>query len=195
MSTTTRPRLSPEDYLALERRSEAKHEYRDGEMIPMVGASRRHNLIVANIISELREQLKGRPCEVYPPDMRVKVDSIGLYTYPDVAVVCGEPRFEDAEVDTLLNPTLLVEVLSESTAEYDRGTKFAHYRKLDSLREYVIVSQRECLVEHYVRRPDGQWLFSEVGQFETSIDLPSIDCNLPLGEIYDKVDWGDSTVS
>lgn len=195
MQAATKVGLSPEDYLTLERRSEAKHEYRDGEMIPMVGASRRHNLIVANLVRELSQQLKGRPCEVYPPDMRVKVDSTGLYTYPDVAVVCGEPRFEDAEVDTLLNPTLLVEVLSESTAEYDRGTKFAHYRKLDSLREYVIVSQRECLVEHYVRQPDGQWLFSEVAQLETSIDLPSIDCNLPLGEIYDKVNWGDSTVS
>src|SRR5919198_4874617 len=121
------PDYTPEEYLALERAARHKSEYVNGRIYALAGASRAHNLIVVNVSAELRAQLRGRPCETYASDMRVKVSQTGLYTYPDVVVVCGEPRFEDAQVDTLLNPTVIIEVLSESTESYDRGEKFAHY--------------------------------------------------------------------
>jgi Uma2 family endonuclease len=188
MSSRTQQRYTPEEYLALERQAQCKSEYYAGEIFAMAGASRWHNLIVANVIGELRSQLKGRPCTTYPSDMRVKVSPTGLYTYPDVTVVCGEAQFEDHQQDTLLNPTLIVEVLSESTEAYDRGGKFAHYRKLPSLLEYVLITQTKPHVEHYVRQPDNQWLLAEVESLPDTIHLPSIDCRLALAEVYDKVD-------
>jgi Uma2 family endonuclease len=156
----------------------------------MSGASRKHNLIGWNIGGELRPQLRDRDCEAYIGDMRVKVSSTGLYTYPDVVVVCGEPLFEDAEVDTLLNPKVLFGTLSKSTEGYDRGKKVAHYRTLPSLAEHVLVAQDKPHVEHYVRQPDNQWLLSETNRLEDTIALPSIQCNLRLAEIYLKVKFG-----
>ena len=167
MSSERKTRLSPEEYLALERKAEVRSEYLDGDMVAMSGGSREHNLIVTNLVSELRLQLKGRPCEVYPSNMRVKVSATGLYTYPDVVVVCGEPTFEDESVDTLLNPTLIIEVLSDSTEAYDRGGKFAHYRKLASLMEYVLIAQTKPHVEYYVRQPDNRWLLAETNNLST----------------------------
>src|SRR5262245_46847116 len=131
------PRVTPEQYLVLERKADFKSEYLNGYIIAMAGASREHNLIAGNLHGELRSQLKGRPCETYVSDMRVFIDRTGLYTYPDIVAVCGEARFQDDGVDTLLNPTVIVEVLSDSTERYDRGRKFGHYRQLPSLREYV----------------------------------------------------------
>jgi len=147
-----------------------------------------HHLIVTNVLRELSLQLKGRPCTTYPSDMRVKVSPTGLYTYPDITVVCGEARFEDNQQDTLLNPTLIVEVLSESTEAYDRGGKFAHYRKLASLMEYVLITQTKPHIEPYVRQPDNRWLLAEADSLSDTIHLPSIDCHLALAEVYDKVD-------
>jgi Uma2 family endonuclease len=190
MSAVPKPFLTPQEYLARERRAETKSEYLRGEMFAMSGASREHNLIAANVSAELRQQLRQRPCEVYPADMRVKVSPTGLYTYPDVTVVCGEPQFEDAEVDTLLNPTVLVEVLSPSTADYDRGGKWTHYRRLASLQEYVLVSQDRPLVEHYVRQDSDQWLLTEQRGLEDMLVLSSISCQIPLAEIYLKVRFG-----
>jgi len=142
MSAEPHSRISLEDYLAAERQAETKSEYLKGEVFAMSGASRQHNLIVWNLSGALYSQLRGRGCEAYVGDVRVHIPATGLYTYPDIAVVCGEPRFEDGELDTLLNPTLLIEVLSPSTEGYDRGKKAAHYRTLDSLREYVLVSRK-----------------------------------------------------
>jgi Uma2 family endonuclease len=173
--------------LVLERSCGQKHEYFAGEMFAMGGASERHNLIVTNLVRELSLQLKGRPCKTYANDMRVKVASTGLYTYPDVTVVCGEARFADEQRDTLLNPTVLIEVLSKSTEGYDRGEKSEHYRQLESLAEYLLVSQEKCHVEHYVRQPDHQWLLSESKSLQQTIRVPSIGCELALAEIYDKV--------
>lgn len=187
MSTQLKTYLTPQEYLALEREAEVKSEYFNGEMFAMSGASRKHNLIVTNIVRELSQQMRGRPCEVYSSDMRVKVSATGLYTYPDVVAVCGGPKFEDAHVDTLLNPTLLVEVLSASTASYDRGQKFGHYRGVESLSEYVLVSQDECKVEHYAKQSDRQWLQTVVQSPEARIELASIQGVLRLREIYDKV--------
>ena len=151
MSSQAKQQYTPEEYLALERQAQYKSEYYAGEIFAMAGASRWHNLIVANVIGELSLQLKGRPCTTYPSDMRVKISPTGLYAYPDVTVVCGDAQVEDTQQDTLLNPTLIVEVLSESTEAYDRGSKFAHYRKLASLLEYVLIAQTKSHVEHYVR--------------------------------------------
>ena len=183
--------LSPEEYLARERRAEVKSEYHDGEVFAMSGASRAHNLIVTNFVRELSLRLRDRDCEVYPSDMRVKVDPTGLYTYPDVIVVCGEPAFEDEHVDTLLNPTLLIEVLSESTEAYDRGKKFEHYRKLETLQGVVLVTQDEAHAERFTRQPDGQWLLGEASGLEAALHLASIDVTLPLADIYDKVLFDD----
>jgi Uma2 family endonuclease len=187
MSAVPKPYLTPQEYLARERRAETKSEYLRGEVFAMSGASRKHNLIATNVAGELRQRLRERPCEVYQGDMRVRVSPTGLYTYPDVTVVCGEPEFEDAEVDTLLNPKVLVEVLSPTTADYDRGGKFTHYRRLRSLHEYVLISQDRPLVEHYVRQGQDEWLLTEQSSLPDTLVLPSIQCQLPLSEIYLKV--------
>ena len=185
---TEHTRVSPEDYLAYERQNEFKSEYLDGEIRAMTGASRRHNLITVNVSSELRAQLRSSDCETYASDMRVRVPGGNLYTYPDVVVVCGEAAFEDAEVDTLLNPTLIVEVLSKSTGKYDRTVKFEHYRTLESLAEYVLVSQDEYRVEHYAKQPDGRWLLTDIVGLEATLELESVGCALRLGEIYERVE-------
>lgn len=189
MSVVPKPFLTPQEYLARERQAETKSEYRRGEVFAMSGASREHNLIAGNTLIAIGSQLRDRECEVYPGDMRVKVSPTGLYTYPDVTVVCGEAAFEDAEVDTLLNPKVLVEVLSPSTADYDRGGKFTHYRRLPSLREYVLISQDRPLVEHYVRQGPDEWLLTEQSSLQDTLVLPSIQCRLPLSDIYLKVQF------
>lgn len=190
MAVGSRPRLSPQDYLALERQSEWKSEYLEGEMVAMSGASRRHNLIVLNLARELSLALKGRACEAYVTDMRVRVADGVLYTYPDAVVVCGEPRFEDDQLDTLLNPTLIIEVLSPTTEAYDRGATFEHYQTLNSLREYVLVAQDKPRVEHFERQGDGQWLLTPVSGLDGRLLLPAIESDLALAEVYDKVAFG-----
>lgn len=187
-TTATRTLLTPEEYLARERKALIKSEYRDGQIQAMPGASRKHNLIAGNTFAGLHAQLHNRICEVYQNDMRVKVNSIGTYTYPDVVVVCDEPRFEDSHFDTLLNPTVLIEVLSPSTAAYDRGEKFTSYQKLDSLCEYVLISQDSVCVEHYLR--EGQdWDLTEFRSLDDVFQLPSIRCELSLQVIYAKVQF------
>ena len=188
MTSLPQPRYTPEEYLAIDRNSEQKNQYYAGEIFAMGGASERHNLIVTNLVRELSTQLKGRPCKVYPSGMRVKVSATGLYTYPDVTVVCGEARFEDDQQDTLRNPTVVIEVLSGSTEDYDRGRKFAQYRQIESLAEYVLIAQEKHHVERFRRQDNNQWLLSETNRLADTISLESIDCELALAEIYDKVE-------
>lgn len=185
MASDPRPRISPEEYLALERHSEERSEYLNGEIFAMTGASRRHNRITLNLAIALDPLLRDKGCEVYASDMRVKVSATGLYTYPDVIVVCGEPRFEDAEVDTLLNPKVIFEVLSSSTEAYDRGKKAEHFRTLASLAEYVLVSQDRVHVEHYLHLSHG-WLLTEADRPEDVIELSSVEARLTLADIYDR---------
>jgi len=180
--------ITPEEYLALERKAKYKSEYFNGEIFAMAGASPKHNQITANVLAEIHTQFKKRPCRVYTSDMRVKVSPTGLYTYPDVVALCDKPRFDDEQKDTLLNPTVIVEILSDSTATYDRGDKFKHYRSLDSLVEYILIAQDEYHVEHYVRQANNKWLLSETDNLPDTIELSSIDCNLALSDIYDKVE-------
>jgi Uma2 family endonuclease len=187
MSTASIRRLSEAEYLAIERQAPTKSEFYAGEMFAMAGAKRNHNLIVTNLVSELREQIRQRPCEVYPSDMRLKVAKTGLFTYPDVVVVCGEPQFLDETEDTLLNPTLLVEVLSESTAAYVRGFKSGCYRRLPSLKQYLIVEQDEPLIELYQRSPTGKWELEDARGLSESVSLESIGCKLSLAGVYERV--------
>jgi len=190
MSRQIKPYVTPEEYLALERKAEYKSEYLHGEIFAMTGASRKHNVVSTNIVRVLGNQLTTKPCDLYANDMRVKVTSAGLYTYPDIAVVCGEPKFEDDYVDTLLNPTLLIEILSKSTERYDRIAKSDYYRTLDSLAEHLLVAQEEYRVEQYTRQSDGHWILTETSSLEGVVELPSIDCSLPLIDVYNKVSLG-----
>jgi Uma2 family endonuclease len=178
---------TPQEYIALERKASYKSEYYAGEIFAMSGASREHNLIVANATTSLNIQLEDRDCEVYPSDMRVRTPDTLLYTYPDVVVVCGEPQFEDDAVDTLTNPTLIVEVLSPSTETHDRTRKFADYRKITSLREYILIAQQECRITQYIKQSNGSWLFQEASRLEEKLHLASIDCDLELERVYRKV--------
>lgn len=187
VSTDAKTFLTPEEYLAIERVSERKSEYRAGEIFDMSGATEPHNLISANALTSLHHQLRKRPCKVYPGDLRIKVNAAGLYTYPDVTVLCGEAVFDDNQTDTLTNPTVIIEVLSPSTEAYDRGQKFEYYRKLESLAEYVLVSPDKRHVEVFTRRPEGRWLLTETSSGIAR--LQSIKCRLALDDIYDKVDF------
>ena len=185
-SAATKIRFTPQEYLALERKSETRNEYYNGEIFAMAGASREHNLIAGNLFRDIGNELEDRPCETYMNDMRVWIEATGLYTYPDVVVVCGEPRFQDREVDTLLNPTVIVEVLSPSTEAYDRGDKFRHYRRIDSLREFVLISQDRMMVERYTRQ-GKDWVLSDMTDPDQVLKLESIGCQIPLGRIYAKI--------
>lgn len=187
MSTAPSRRLTEAEYLAIERRAPTKSEFYDGEMFAMAGAGRNHNLIVTNLIGELRQKLRKKPCEVYPSDMRVKVGGSGLYTYPDVVVMCGEPQFVDGEVDTLLNPTVLIEVLSESTASYVRGFKSRCYRKMASLRHFVIVDYEQPAIEHYRRAEDDNWEVTDASGLKATLQLQCLGCKLSLAAVYEKV--------
>ena len=181
--------MTPEAYLEQERRAEFRSEYYQGETFAMADASRRHSLIVTNIVAELSAQLKGTPCEVHSKDLRLRVQPARFFTYPDVLVICGDLQFADDQKDTVLNPVLIVEVLSPSTQDYDRGRKFEMYRKLQSFREYLTVSQDEPRIEHHTRIASHRWEMVEVEDRTAVLELCSIGCTLPLSEIYDKVVW------
>lgn len=187
MSTlTAQTYLTPEEYLTWERKQPFKSEYHNGQIIAMSGASRSHNRITVDITIQLGNQLMESDCEVFASEMRVRTSPEVSYFYPDVIVVCGEPHFEDDAFDTLLNPILVVEVLSPSTAAFDRGEKFEHYKQLTSLQEYILISQDSVRVEHYLR--DGaQWIHNRFQHLEDTLSLASIECEVPLRAIYRRV--------
>lgn len=187
MPTLARPFVTPEEYLELERKAEFRSEYHGGQIFAMSGGSSRHDDIVAQLSGLVGQQLRGKKCKWYTANMRVLADPSRLYTYPDLSAVCGEPRFADSHQDTLTNPTLLVEVLSPSTEDYDRGRKAAMYRKIPSLRELLIIAQDRYEVELYRRGPDGTWSLLEAVGLEASIELQSIGYTLRLSELYERV--------
>jgi len=186
--------LTPEEYLTRERQADFKSEYYDGQIYAMSGARRPHNLIAANLSRVLGNQLADRPCELYIADMRVRVETTGSYSYPDLVAVSGEPRFADGEFDTLLNPDLVIEILSPSTESWDRGGKFANFRRLESLQDYVLVSQDKSHVEHFARQ-GNQWLLTEWDHLEDTLRLASIGCDVALREIYAKVRFSSGDVA
>ncbi len=181
---------TPEEYLAFEREAEEKHEYINGEIIQMAGASREHNLIGVNVSSELRFALKGKPCEVYANDMRVRMKK-NRYGYPDVVVACGAPEFDDEEFDVLLNPTVAVEVLSKSTRFRDKTEKLITYQKMESLREILLIEQIEPRIEHYIKQTSKQWLLKIYDDLTETISLESIECRLPVAEVYAQIEFKD----
>jgi Uma2 family endonuclease len=187
MSTQPKSFITPEQYLEIERQAEYKSEYLNGEMFAMSGASSPHNIICWNILGEFRQQMRNRPCIAYPSDQRLLVAATGLYTYPDVTALCGEPKLADDALDTLLNPSLIVEVLSPSTEAYDRGRKFAHYKKIESLKEYLLVASQQMYADLFRRMPDGLWLAASAEKPEDVLELSSIGCRLLIADIYDKV--------
>jgi Uma2 family endonuclease len=188
MSSQPKTRLTPEEYLAIEREAEFKSEYFDGEMFAMTGARENHNLICANITRVLGNQLVDRPCYLYPSDMRIKVASVEKYTYPDVAVVCGERIFEDETRDTLLNPMVIIEVLSKSTEGYNRGEKFEYYKLIQSFTDYVLVNQKPYRVEHFAKQEPGRWTYYDLTTAEDVLRLDSVGCEVSLKDIYLKVE-------
>lgn len=179
-----------QEYLALDRASDRPVEFINGEVAPKPGASREHNIVNANLAALLANQLRHRPCEAYLGQMRVHIAATDGYAYPDQVVVCGEPRFHSqTKPDTLLNPTVIIEVLSDTNADYDRGAKFENYRRIPSLQEYLLVSQTACHIVHYTRLPDGAWTLTETRAIGDTVDLPAIQCRLPLAEVYAKVEF------
>jgi Uma2 family endonuclease len=189
MSAAPQPHLSFDDWLAIERTTIGQRsEYVAGEVFAMAGGTEEHNLIVANVVRELGNQLKGRPCRVYPSDMKVQIASAEVGAYPDVMVICGERAFYDGRRDVVTNPILIVEVLSDSTEAYDRGDKFRHYRRLESLRAYLLLSQDQMQAELFLRQPDGTWSLSSYEDAADAIALSPIEAELSLAEVYDKVE-------
>lgn len=187
MSSAAKTKLTVAEYLAFERASESKHEFFDGELFAMTGGTPAHSLIASNFIREAGNALKDRPCVVYTSDLRIKVNATGLYTYPDVTIVCGEQKFDDDQSDTLINPTIVVEVLSKSTASYDRGPKSKHFRKIDSLQALILIEQDCPVVEVYCRQSDGKWILSDATELTESIAIEPIGISIPLAEIYRNV--------
>ena len=189
MAAHPRTTYTVAEYLAFERASETKHEYVAGELYAMAGAKEAHNLIVGNSLSWLRPQLRGSGCRIYASDMRVKVDALGIYTYPDLVVACGTPQLEDSGSDTLLNPVLLAEVLSPSTAAYDRGLKFRRYQLIPTFAEYLLIAQDRPLVELRQCQPDGEWTSVTYATLADTLTLTTISATLPLAAIYEDVAW------
>jgi Uma2 family endonuclease len=188
MGNAAKKLMTAEEYLDFERESFEKHEFYNGEIYAMAGAKERHNLIVSNLIATIGIQIKNKPYVVYPSDMRVVIDEYNHYTYPDVTLVCGERKFLDNKNDCLLNPNVIIEVLSDSTEKYDRGKKFEAYRNLISLREYMLVSSEHKKIELFTKTTEGKWLLSENG-IEDTIIIPTLDLTLLLSDVYDKVEF------
>ncbi len=191
MSAVPKTLVTPQEYLARERQAEFKSEYYRGETFAMAGASEEHSLAKDNLAAEAKRQLRGR-CKVVTSDMRVKVNATGLYTYPDIVIYCGKAEFEDSDVDTLLNPSVVIEVLSQSTEGYDRGARFVQYRQIPSLKEFVLVAQDKPHVERFVRQADGQWLLSVFGGLDATFEFASVPARIPLAEIYSDVTFPET---
>jgi Uma2 family endonuclease len=177
------------EYLNFERNSPDRHEYEQGEVFLMAGASKKHNFISFNAASLLREQLRGRGCEVYHVDMRVGIPARQVYTYPDVAALCGDAQFEDATEDILLNPQVIIEVLSPSTEKYDQSLKFEHYKALASLQDYLLISQERPWAQHHSLQ-EGAWQSQTYTSLSDSFALKAVPCTLKLAQIYEQVDFG-----
>lgn len=189
----SQPCITEEEYLAFERASSTKHEYYKGRIYAMTGAKEPHNLIAGNIIAALHPQLRRKGCRIYPGDMRVKIMQTGLNTYPDITVVCGPPQFTDNARDTIINPIVIIEVLSASTERYDRGMKFQHYRTIETLKDYILVAQDRHHIEHFSRQEHGLWIFREAANVALSINIQSIGCVLNVQDVYEQVEFEEET--
>jgi len=183
------PRLTPMEYLAIERAASTKSEFYDGEMFAMAGGSPRHSLIASNLIREFGNRLDGKRCVPYTGDLRIQVEATGLFTYPDLSVICGPLQFAEGTTDTVTNPTVIVEVLSPSTEGYDRGEKFRQYRQIPSLREYLLVSQRDAHIEHFIRSKDDDWTLHEACGREAELPSPALGISVSLAVVYQRIEF------
>ena len=196
MSALPKRYFTPEEYLELELKAEYKSQYVAGEIFAMAGAQPPHVVIESNLIANLHASFRGRSCNVYTSNIRVRVRPGDLWTYPDVTALCGEPQFETASnPQSLVNPQVIFEVLSPSTEAFDRGDKFTRYRRLSTLTDYVLVASERMQVEHFVRQPNGAWTMTEYSQPEHIVPLSSLKCELPLAEIYERVIFPDSAAA
>jgi Uma2 family endonuclease len=191
MSAQTHVHMSETAYLALERASDQKHEYYEGHIVALAGGSAAHNRITINTIASLYAQLRDRACTVYSSDLRVKIPHASSYVYPDISIVCGQERFADDDEDMLVNPIIIIEVLSPSTERHDRGKKFEYYRTIESLHEYLLVAQDAQRIDHFVRQSDTLWTFTSIGPEVEKIHISSIDCTLTINDIYQKVTFSE----
>ena len=182
-------KLTVEEYLAIEEKAESRSEFYDGQMFLMAGASREHNTIFSNLFLNLAIPLKGARCRIFGTDQRVRIERTGLYTYPDLLIVCGTPEYAPENRNTLINPRVVIEILSDSTEHYDRTTKFRHYKKLPSVMEYVLVAQNEPVIERYIRLPDGQWAQTDFVGLEATLALATVPASVPLAEVYLDVEF------
>lgn len=189
MEITAKQYLTEQQYLEIEREAEFKSEYFQGETFAMSGASLSHNRISSNLSGEIYAFLKNKSCSVFSSDLRVKIPATGLYTYPDLTIACDKMEFEDNVFDTIKNPKVIFEILSKSTETYDRGTKFKHYRTIESLNEYILVSQDSILIEKYTKISDSEWKYNFYETLENELYIESIDCKVKLSDIYNKVDF------
>lgn len=181
---------TPEDYLTFERGAETRHEFLDGEIYQMAGESLSHSRVCVNLSGEVRNKLKGKPCEALSPNMKVRTSSTSLFAYPDLTIVCGEPQFHDTKKDVLINPQVIFEVLSPSTENYDRTTKFQKYRMgNENLTDYVLISQDKSFVEHFNKQTDNVWVYQSYSEISDIFSIKTIDCELSLREIYDRVEF------
>lgn len=185
----TQTNFTPEEYLAFERKSDLRHEFIDGEIYAMAGESLSHSRICINLSGEARLKLKGKSCEALSANMKVRTTTASLFSYPDLTIVCGEPIFHDLKKDVLTNPKVIFEVLSPSTADYDRATKFLRYRMgNETLTDYILIAQDYCFVEHFSKQPDGNWIYRSLSELSDVLRIDSIDCELSVNEIYDRVE-------
>lgn len=189
MSAIEQTRCTPKQYLERDRQADTRSEYLSGEILAMAGVSRQHNRITINISSALSSRLAGTPCEPFATDLRVKGHSTGAYVYPDAVVGCAPLEFEDSALDILLNPVVIMEVLSPSTESKDRGWKFAHDRRIETVQEYLLISQSKPHIEHYTRGKNDQWILTEIEGLSSKVLLTSIGCELPLSDIYARVEF------
>lgn len=187
MGGLSKKKLTSQEYLAIERAAGFKSEFFDGEMFAMAGTSKDHSIITVNLTGEFHAAFRGKVCQPFSSDLRVKVNANGLYTYPDLTIVCGPVDVEDEQADVLLNPTLIIEVLSPGTERYDRGKKFDLYRGLDSLKEYVLVSQDQYRVEQFLRGNGAEWTYRVAFNKDDTVEFPSVGCSIPIKDIYARV--------
>lgn len=187
MQSSAINQVSPQEYLRLERGAKEKHEYFEGRVVAMAGASLAHNRIVANLIREIGSFLQNKSCEILPSDIRISVPSFESYMYPDATIVCGKPDMEDEQFDTLRNPAVIFEILSPSTEDYDRGKKFFFYRQIPTFQEYVLINTDKSFVEVSRRQPDNSWMFEEISDGKSNLHIATIDYQLTLEELYKNV--------
>ena len=190
----TARRLTEAEYLEMERVAEFKSEFFGGEVFAMAGGTPQHSLIATNLAGEFRNRLKGSNCVPYNADLRIKIEATGLCTYPDLSIICGPLKFAEGTDDTVVNPTLLVEVLSDSTEAYDRGKKFEHYRQIPTCLEYLLVSQSEPRIEQFIRQGNGRWVLNEAAGLDATLDISSLRISVSLGEIFTKVNFVPSPI-